>query len=103
MLKTLFYSWLLDNKINKNGLYKSKRWGRIFDYGDDFIIRVCVQYDQLLNQFLLNQSDDFREMIQPNINYSGCGSCGDKCAFTGFQIKNPTKEQLERIKIMILY
>lgn len=100
-----FLEWLQANQINANGKYRGKRWGTISKREDGGLcMRLNVQYDEYLEPFLENESPEFRELINTRADYDGCGRCMDgKCAFTGFDLVNPTEEQIELAKRMILF
>ncbi len=100
-----FLEWLKENKISVNGKYNGKRWGSIGKTEDgDWSLRICVQYDEYLEPVLSNESDAMRELIGTPTGYKGCGRCIDgKCAFTGFDLVNPTEEQIELAKRLIKF
>lgn len=100
-----FLEWLKENKISVNGKYNGKRWGSIDKTEDgDWRLRICVQYDEYLESVLSNESDAMRELIGTPTGYTGCGRCIDgKCAFTGFDLVNPTEEQIELAKRLIKF
>lgn len=100
-----FLDWLKENKININGKYKGKRWGSVKkSEKGDLYIRICVQYDEYLEPVLSNESDAMQELVKTRTGHSGCGRCIDgKCAFTGFDLVNPTEEQIELAKRLIKF
>lgn len=100
-----FLEWLKTNKINANGKYRDRRWGIIHECENGgWRIRINVQYDEYLAPFLSNESPEFRELISTHSGFNGCGRCIDgKCAVTGFELYNPTKEQIELAKRMIMF
>lgn len=100
-----FLEWLKENKISMNGKYKGKRWGSIGKSEDgNWHIRICVQYDEYLEPVLLNESVAMQELVKRRTGHDGCGRCIDgKCAFTGFDLVNPNKEQIELAKRLIKF
>lgn len=100
-----FLEWLKENKISMNGKYKGKRWGSIGKSEDgDWHIRICVQYDEYLEPVLSNESVAMQELVKRRTGHDGCGRCMDgKCAFTGFDLVNPNKEQIELAKRLIKF
>ena len=45
-----------------------------------------------------------QELVKKRTGYEGCGRCIDgKCAFTGFDLVNPTEEQTELAKRLIKF
>ena len=100
-----FLEWLKENKISTNGKYKGKRWGSVNKSDDgDWHIRICVQYDEYLKPFLSNETAAMQELVKMRTGYEGCGRCIDgKCAFTGFDLANPTEEQIELAKRLIKF
>ena len=100
-----FLEWLKENKISINGKYKGKRWGSVSKPEDsDFHIRICVQYDEYLESVLSNETAAMQELVKIRTGYEGCGRCIDgKCAFTGFDLVNPTEEQIELVKRLIKF
>ena len=100
-----FLEWLKENKININGKYKGKRWGSVSKSEDgDWHIRVCVQYDEYLEPVLSSETAAMRELVRTRTGHEGCGRCIDgKCAFTGFDLVNPAKEQIELAKRLIKF
>ena len=97
--------WLKENKISINGKYKGKRWGSVNQSENgDWSIRICVQYDEYLEPVLANESAEMRELVRMRTGHKGCGRCIDgKCAFTGFDLVNPTEEQIESAKRLIKF
>lgn len=97
--------WLKENKISINGKYKGKRWGSVNQSENgDWNIRICVQYDEYLEPVLANESAEMRELVRMRTGHKGCGRCIDgKCAFTGFDLVNPTEEQIELAKRLIKF
>lgn len=100
-----FLEWLKENKISVNGKYKGKRWGSVNKSEDgNWNLRICVQYDEYLEPILSNESAAMQELIKTHTGHEGCGRCIDgKCAFTGFDLVNPTKEQTELAKRLIKF
>lgn len=100
-----FLEWLKENKINVNGKYKGKRWGYVDKSEDgDWRIRICVQYDEYLDPFLSKESVSMQELVKMRTGHEGCGRCVDgKCAFTGFDLVKPNKEQIELAKRLIKF
>lgn len=100
-----FLEWLKENKININGKYRGKRWGSVGKSEDGcWNIRVCVQYDEYLEPVLSNETAEMQELVRTRTGHTGCGRCIDgKCAFTGFDLVNPTKEQIELAKRLIKF
>lgn len=100
-----FLDWLKENKISLNGKYKGKRWGSLKkSENGDWHIRVCVQYDEYLESLLSNETAEMQELIKTRTGHNGCGRCIDgKCAFTGFDLVNPTEEQIELAKKLIKF
>ena len=100
-----FLEWLKENKISINGKYKGKRWGSVGKSGDDdWHIRICVQYDEYLEPVLSNETAAMQELVKMRTGHEGCGRCIDgKCAFTGFDLVNPTEEQIELAKRLIKF
>lgn len=100
-----FLEWLKENKISINGKYKGKRWGSVNKSEDgNWNLRICVQYDEYLEPILSNESAATQELIKTRTGHEGCGRCIDgKCAFTGFDLVNPTKEQIELAKRLIKF
>lgn len=100
-----FLEWLKDNKISINGKYKGKRWGSVNKSEDgNWNLRICVQYDEYLEPVLSNESAAMQELIKTRTGHEGCGRCiGGKCAFTGFNLVNPTEEQIELAKRLIKF
>lgn len=100
-----FLEWLRANKVNANGKYRGKRWGKIERRADGgWSVRLNVQYDEYLEAFLSSETSAFRELINARAGYDGCGRCIDgKCAFTGFELVDPTDEQIELAKRMIAF
>lgn len=100
-----FFEWLKENKIIMNGKYKGKRWGSISKSEDgDWNVRICVQYDEYLEPVLSNESVAMQELVKRRTGHDGCGRCMDgKCAFTGFDLVNPNKEQIELAKRLIKF
>lgn len=100
-----FLEWLKENKISVNGKYKGKRWGSVSKSEDgNWNLRICVQYDEYLEPVLSNESAAMQELIKTRTGHKGCGRCIDgKCAFTGFDLVNPTKEQIELAKKLIRF
>ncbi len=98
-----FLEWLKENKIGISGKYKGKRWGSVNKSKDgDWHIRVCVQYDEYLESVLLGETAAMQELVKKRTGHEGCGRCIDgKCAFTGFDLVNPTEEQIELAKRLI--
>lgn len=100
-----FLEWLKENKISVNGKYKGKRWGSVSKSEDgNWNLRICVQYDEYLEPVLSNEPAAMQELIKTRTGHKGCGRCIDgKCAFTGFDLVNPTKEQIELAKKLIKF
>lgn len=100
-----FLEWLKENKININGKYKGKRWGSIGkSENSDWHIRVCVQYDEYLEPVLSDEAPAMQELVRKRTGHEGCGRCIDgKCAFTGFDLVNPTEEQIKLAKKLIKF
>ena len=100
-----FLEWLKENKINANGKYKGKRWGSVnISENGDLHIRICVQYDEYLAPVLSNETAAMQELVKMRTGHEGCGRCIDgKCAFTGFDLVNPTEEQIESAKRLIKF
>lgn len=100
-----FFTWLQEHKISMTGKYRGKRWGSIKQTeAGDWLIRICVQYDEYLEPVLAKESAAMRELVHLRTGHGGCGRCLDgKCAFTGFDLVNPTEEQLELAKRLILF
>lgn len=100
-----FFEWLKENKISISGKYKGKRWGSVNKSEDgNWNLRICVQYDEYLEPILSNESATMQELIKTRTGHEGCGRCIDgKCAFTGFDLVNPTKEQIELAKRLIKF
>lgn len=100
-----FLEWLKYNKISVNGKYKGKRWGSVRkSETGDWYIRVCVQYDEYLESVLSSESFAMQELVKMHTGHEGCGRCIDgKCAFTGFDLINPTEEQIELAKRLIQF
>lgn len=45
-----------------------------------------------------------QELVRMRTGHEGCGRCIDgKCAFTGFDLVNPTKEQIDLAKRLIIF
>ena len=102
---TEFLEWLKENKIGINGKYKGKRWGSIEkSENGDWRIRICVQYDEYLEPVLSSETAEMQELVKKRTGHDGCGRCVDgKCAFTGFDLVNPTEEQIELAKRLIQF
>lgn len=100
-----FLEWLKENKISLSGKYKDKRWGSVKKTeSGDWQIRICVQYDAYLEPVLANESAAMRELVTARTGHGGCGRCIDgKCAFTGFDLVNPTGAEIELAKRMIRF
>ncbi|MBD5081133.1 MAG: hypothetical protein HDT44_05135 [Ruminococcaceae bacterium] len=100
-----FLDWLTENKINPNGKYRGKRWGSISETENgSWNIRVCVQYDEYLDPVLSNETPAMQELVRKRTGHEGCGRCIDgKCAFTGFDLTDPTQEQIELAKKLIKF
>lgn len=100
-----FLEWLNENKISASGKYRGKRWGSVGQTEDGGLhIRVCVQYDEYLEPVLAAETAAMRELVNTPTGYEGCGRCVDgKCAFTGFDLDDPTEEQLELAKRLIKF
>ena len=100
-----FFEWLKENKISINGEYKGKRWGSVNKSEDgDWHMRICVQYDEYLEPVLSNESVEMQELVKMRTGHEGCGRCIEgKCAFTGFDLVNPTQEQIELAKRLIKF
>ena len=100
-----FLEWLKDNKININGNYRGKRWGSVNrSENGDWNIRICVQYDEYLEPVLANESAEMQELVRMRTGHGDCGRCIDgKCAFTGFDLVDPTEEQIELAKRLIKF
>ena len=100
-----FLEWLKENKININGKYKGKRWGSVKRSEDGgWHIRICVQYDEYLEPLLSNETPEMQELVKMRTGHDGCGRCIDgKCAFTGFDLADPTEEQIELAKKLIKF
>lgn len=91
--------------ISISGKYEDKRLSSVKRAGyGDWHIRICVQYDEYLGPFLSNESVAMREVVKMSTGHAGCGRCIDgKCAFTGFDLVNPTEEQIELAKRLIIF
>ncbi|MDE7293157.1 MAG: hypothetical protein K2N72_01905 [Oscillospiraceae bacterium] len=100
-----FLEWLKENKININGKYKGKRWGSVGkSENGDWNMRICVQYDEYLDPVLSNESAAMQELVRKRTGHGDCGRCIEgKCAFTGFDLVNPTEEQLGLAKRLIKF
>lgn len=100
-----FLAWLKENKISMSGKYKGKRWGSVNQMeNSDWQLRVCVQYDEYWNSFLSKEPPAMQELVNRRTGYEGCGRCIDgKCAFTGFDLINPTEEEIELAKRLIKF
>ncbi len=100
-----FMQWLKENKISASGKYRDRRWGGVSESpSGDLQIRVCVQYDEYLEPFLANESPEMQTLITTRTGHRGCGRCIDgKCAYTGFDLVNPTEEQLDVAKRLIKF
>lgn len=100
-----FLEWLRENKISLSGKYKGKRWGSVRQSEDgEWRIRVCVQYDAYLEAVLAEESAAMRKLVEARTGDGGCGRCIDgKCAFTGFDLVNPTQEQIALAKRIIKF
>lgn len=100
-----FLEWLKENKINADGKYRGKRWGSVGRSEDGgWRLRICVQYDEYLEPVLSNESAAMQELVKTRTGYEGCERCIDgKCAFTGFDLVNPNKEQIELAKRLIKF
>lgn len=99
-----FLEWLGENKINSSGKYKGKRWGLVKSEDGALHIRVCVQYDEYLEDFLAGETTEMQELVKGRTGHGGCGRCKDgKCAFTGFDLIDPDEEQTELAKRLILF
>ena len=98
-----FLEWLKENKININGKYRGKRWGSVNkSENGDWNIRICVQYDEYLEPVLANESAEMQELVRMRTGHGDCGRCiYGKCAFTGFDLVDPTEEQIELAKRLI--
>lgn len=100
-----FLEWLKENNISLSGKYKAKRWGSVkrLDSGD-WHLRICVQYDEYLEPFLSKESVAMQTLVKARTGHAGCGRCIEgKCAFTGFDLINPTEEQIELAKRLIKF
>ena len=95
-----FLEWLKENKIGMNGKYKGKRWGSVSQSEDGvWHIRICVQYDEYLEPVLSRETAAMQALVKTRTGHKGCGRCIDgKCAFTGFDLVNPTNEQIALAK-----
>lgn len=100
-----FLEWLKENRISMSGKYKGKRWGSVKQADDgSWQIRIYVQYDEYLEPFLSNETMEMQELVKKRTGHEGCGRCIDgKCAFTGFDLVNPTEEQIELAKKLIKF
>lgn len=100
-----FLEWLRGSKISVSGKYKGKRWGSVHKSDDGgWHIRICVQYDEYLEPLLSREPAALRELVKTPTGHKGCGRCIDgKCAFTGFDLVNPTEEQVELAKRLIKF
>lgn len=100
-----FLEWLKENKISTNGKYKAKRWGSVKQSEEGgWQLRICVQYDEYLEPVLRGETAEMQQLARTRTGHEGCGRCIEgKCAFTGFDLVNPTKEQLELAKKLITF
>lgn len=100
-----FFEWLKENKISASGKYKEKRWGTLSHLENgDWSVRIFVQYDEYLKPFLLNETPEMQALIKARTGHGGCGRCIDgKCAYTGFDVAAPTKEQIALMKRLIMH
>lgn len=99
-----FLEWLKANKLSASGKFRGKRWGTITKLDDGWSLRLNVQYDEYLAPFMANETAEMQKLINTTTGYNGCGRCIEgKCAFTAFDMINPTGEQIELAKRLIEY
>ena len=99
------FDWLTANKISLSGKYKDKRWGMVNAANDGgWFVHMNVQYDEYLDEFLSDESDETKTMVRTQVGHMGCPRCKTgKCQFTGIDVANPDESQIEFIKKLILY
>lgn len=107
-------AWATTNSWKYN--YKGKRVGyfRINDNGD-WLLSVFSQYDNYLNELVLNESDEIKDFVNKQINNNvPCGGCmpgvntktvtkelKNICACNGISMENPNELYCEFAKKLI--
>jgi len=67
------FDWLAANKISLSGKYKAKRWGMVNAANDGgWFIHINVQYDEYLDEFLSEESDEVKTMVKAQVGHMGC-------------------------------
>ena len=99
------FGWLASNKINLSGKVKDKRCGMVHAADDGgWFVDVNVQYDEFLDEFTANESDELRQMLQSRAGHMGCPRCkAGKCQYTGIVVANPDEGQIELFKRLVMY